>query len=384
MIVHVFNSSVVSGPETLVIPALASLSEKKAVIFLTETRCAEKSLGPPAYSRSFGIQTIEIPVRSRWDLGAIKELRQTIEHLAPTIVHAHEVKASSYLAAAKHHNRHYHLVTTNHGVRAKKAPMLRLYEWIYTHWSMRAFDRVVCVCSSDRELLIRRGVPASKLRVHLNGVDRPKVEASRRAQESKRIRREWGLAERGIKPGAICLGVVGRLAPEKRHAYILRSFSELRRLRPELDVHLVIFGIGALGDTLKTQTEELGLGDRVHWMGYRGTIGEENAGFDLLVSLSFAEGLPINIVEAGWAATPVLLTSVDGNLDLVPSPEYGLCVEVSARELEIAELLARELLNPLRLSQIGEGLQRRIEQEFSGKKWIENLRRLYATLKLAP
>jgi hypothetical protein len=64
MIVHVFNSSVVSGPETLVIPALPKLGEPVAVIFLAETRCGDKSSGPPAYTRGFGLEAIEIVVRS--------------------------------------------------------------------------------------------------------------------------------------------------------------------------------------------------------------------------------------------------------------------------------------------------------------------------------
>lgn len=369
MIVHVFNSSVVSGPETLVIPALPRLQEKSVVLFLSETRCGDRSAGPPAYARSHGLETLEIPVRSRWDRRAIAELSETLGKLSPRIVHAHEVKASAYVAAASPRARAYRLVTTNHGVRAKRARMLRLYEWIFTRLVMPRFDRVLCVCSSDRELLIRRGVPSDKVRVHLNGVDRPRIPPGRRAEERARARAAWGL-----NGDAIYLGVVGRLAPEKRHAYILRA---LKSLRAKIDARIIIFGTGALADELHAETRALGLEPWVHWMGYRESVGAEMAGFDLLLSLSFAEGLPINLVEAGWAGTPVFATAVDGNRDLVPSPEYGILVEPELPEAAVADALGAALSNPTALKNTGARFQKRIEEEFSGSVWIRRLEELY-------
>jgi glycosyltransferase EpsD len=373
MIVHVFNSSVVSGPETLVIPALARYKEEPVtIIFLSETRCGDRSDAPPAYARSFGLDVIEIEVRSRWDEKAIAELRSALTRLSPRIVHAHEVKASAYVAEAAENDRKYRLITTNHGVRAKKALTLRAYEWIFTHWVMRRFDRVLCVCSSDRKILISRGVPASKVFTHLNGVDRPKVDSRARPQVSSDIRKSWGLAERGVPANAICLGVVGRLAVEKRHSFILRVLKKTGS-----DAHLVIFGTGPLGDELQAESVKLGLKDRVHWMGYRNGVGAENAGFDVLVSLSSAEGLPINLIEAGWAATPVFATAVDGNLDLIPSPQFGHLIALSDSEEVASEKLLKMISNPQSLHEMGSSLQHRTEACFSGKVWMERLKEVY-------
>jgi glycosyltransferase involved in cell wall biosynthesis len=380
MIVHVFNSSVVSGPETLAIPVLPTLGEPVAVVFLSETRVGERARSAPAYSKSFGIETHEITVRSRWDRRAVKDLRTLLEKLSPRVVHAQEVKAAAYVAGAKRGYRGPAAlwVTTNHGVRAKKAFMLRFYEWLFTHVIMRSFDRVLAVCTSDRGLLEKQSVPASKLVVHLNGVDRPRVDPSARAAESARIRKQWKLEERGIAPDALVLGLVGRLAPEKRHAYILRSLKRLLERHPELDVHLLVFGIGALAESLHAETRALDLEKRVHWMGYRGTVGAENAGFDLLVSLSFAEGLPINVIEAGWAATPVFATAIDGNLDLVPSPEYGALIPVEASESQVAEHLSVVLKNRRRLDEMGRRFQERVVAHFSGRAWRDKLLEIYA------
>jgi glycosyltransferase involved in cell wall biosynthesis len=374
VIVQVFNSSVVSGPEALVIPALPSLGEKAAVVFLSESRKGNFSKEPPAYAASFGLEVHEIRVRSRWDRQAIRELSELLSRLGPRIVHAHEVKAAAYVAAAAPPERSYRLFTTNHGIRAKRAPKLRFYEWLFTHWVMPRFDRVFCVCSSDRELLIRRGVPESKVEVHLNGIDRKKITLSERQAESKRIRALWNA---GVKDGALCFGLVGRLAPEKRHDYTLRAFQRAVVLAPELDLHLVIFGRGALEEALKRRTAELGLDNRVHWMGYRGTVGDELAGLDLLLSLSIAEGLPVNVIEAGWAATPVLATGIDGNLDLMPDKNCGVLVKVNEREETIAREMVRLARDSQLRSRLGSGLQRRVESSFSGKIWLANLLEFY-------
>ena len=76
MITHLFNSSAVSGPETLAIPALKRLGEKVSIVFLSETRLGAKSDGPVQYARELGHEVHEVSVRGRWDRKAFGELRE--------------------------------------------------------------------------------------------------------------------------------------------------------------------------------------------------------------------------------------------------------------------------------------------------------------------
>lgn len=380
MILHVFNSSLVSGPETLVIPSLPKLPERAEVAFLSETRCGERSSQPPAYARSFGVTSHELRVRSRWDKRAIRDLAALIDQLKPRLIHAHEVKASAYVAAAVRVASHRpRLVTTNHGVRGKRTPVLRAYEWFYTRWVMPRFDQVLCVCSSDRELLRTRGVPAEKLQTHLNGTDRPKVPASARREKLLAARKAWGMETRGVPKDALILGVVGRLAIEKRYDLILETFAQVLKLGSHLPpCHLVIFGTGTLEHELKKRTKELGIEHRVHWMGYRGSVGTEMAGFDVLLSLSSAEGLPINVVEAGWAGTCAAVTAVDGNRDLIPSEEFGLLLAPEAKASTLARRLTTLLSDATARNAKGLALQKRVEETFSGTRWRTRLVEIYA------
>jgi len=371
-IVHVFNSSIVSGPETLVLPALPELGHPVSVIFLTESRRKSESQGPIEYAKRLGLDVHIVKVRGRIDALAVLALKRLLNRLDPAIVHAHDVKASTYVALAGGSRV---LFSTHHGVRGRSGWKPKFYEGFYTRIVLRRFDRVLSVCTTDRALLIARGLNGKKVSVHLNGVDRPKITAAERGKVAARLRVEWGLSTLGVSESTTLLGVVGRLAPEKRIDRILRTVA---RLAPASDWALVVFGRGPEEARLKIIAAELGLGKRVHWMGYRNDVGSELAGLDILLSFSDAEGLPINLVEAGWALTPVMATAVDGNLDLIPTADEGILFPVRDNESAIAERLARLIADKTAQRQIGERFQDRVERQFSGKCWLKTLRAFYA------
>lgn len=381
-VLHVFNSTIVSGPETLVIPALRGLREHgidAQVTILTESRRAAESARVVAYARGLGLVTHDVPVRSRVDRDAIDTLARLIAATCPAIVHSHDVKASTYtLKAARKlgKGKAPRIVSTHHGVRGRSGLRSKLYERFYARFVLPGFDRVLAVCTSDRGLLVARGLPMERTLAHRNGVDRPRVDESARERESARLRAEWRLEERGVRPGDLVVGFVGRIAPEKRIDRILKVASLVDRD----DWKLVIFGTGPLEAELKAQARALGLGSKAVWMGYRAGVGAELAGLDALIAMSDAEGLPINLVEAGWAATPVLATAVDGILDLVPDPDHGTLVDVSADDAAFARELSELLSSAERRRRIGRNFQARVEREFSGRRWVADLAGIYRGL----
>jgi glycosyltransferase involved in cell wall biosynthesis len=380
MIIHLFNSTLVSGPETLVLPALRKIQEATCVIFLSETRRTSESMNPIQYAESLSLRTHSIRVTGRYDRNAVHQLSSLLHQLEPRIVHAHDVKASFFLmkAVEKMKPRSFQLFSTHHGVAARPGWKVKLYEQIYTHLVLPKFDRVLCVCTSDRNVLIRRGLDPRRVSVHLNGVNRNLVNLKDRGLASRRVRAQWQLSHRGISADALIIGVVGRLAPEKRHDKILLTTLEIKKMQPNLDWHLLCFGTGPLASPLKTLAKKLDLENQVHWMGYRNAVGNEMAGFDLLFSLSDHEGLPINLLEAGWAGTPILATAVDGNLDLISSPEEGIlvhphysCAEIAREALE----LTRDQERQRRMSQ---AIQTRVQTQFSESSWLSTLLELYS------
>ncbi|MBS1986269.1 MAG: glycosyltransferase [Bdellovibrionales bacterium] len=379
-LVHVFNSGLVSGPETLVLPQLRPWKDVTDIVFLSETRLGDRARVAPAYADMIGLRVHEVSVAGRRDGTAVKQLAQLLDRLAPTHVHSHGVKASFYLEQALTRCRvdPYTLVT-HHGVRANRSLKLRFYEWIFDHLILPRFDRILTVCTSDRDLLVRRGLAANKIRVHLNGVDGVALTPDERRVQRDRLQRAWGL-ESLLKANSVVVGMVGRLAPEKRHARALELLAEVVRRDPQLDVHLVCFGSGPLENRLRMDADKLGLAHRVHWQGYRDGVGAEMAGFDLLLSLSDAEGLPINLVEAGWAATPVWATNVDGVQDLIPGESYGRLCAVTDSASTLAPKFMDFLRDAPERARVGQNFQRRVQAEFSGRVWRERLEKFYGEL----
>ncbi len=94
-------------------------------------------------------------------------------------------------------------------------------------------------------------------RVIYNGVDSAHFEPVVAFEAAKRLR-----ASLGVKPGALLIGTVGRLAPEKNHEVLLTTLRRLRVAR--VDAHLVIAGDGPLREHLLRRAAELEIADRVH------------------------------------------------------------------------------------------------------------------------
>lgn len=368
---HLFNSSVVSGPETLVLPNLAARATRPTILLLSETRLAEGAARVAKYARDLGLPAAEIPVERRFDRRAIGALSHRLEEAPPNILHAHGPKATLYALLAIRSiapSLRPRLVTTHHGVRAfDRSWRLALFARVYERHTIPRCDRCLTVCSSDRALLIDRGIAAEKIEIHLNGIDRPDL------SDGKRARAAWGV-------DGYLVGVIGRLAPEKRHREIFEAIAFVRGQRPSLPIRLLCFGSGPLERELRAAATATGIGDRVHFLGYRDQIAAELPGLDLVLSLSRTEGLPISLIEAGWAARPVLARGVDGIRDLVTDGESGILVAETASPAEIAARLGELAADPARASRLGRGLQARVRERFSRAAWLTRLDQIYHRL----
>jgi glycosyltransferase involved in cell wall biosynthesis len=362
MIAQIFNSSLVSGPETLVLPNMKLVNSTFCIIWLKEVRVSEdKNTNVYEYFKKFSNVHI-IHVSKRRDLKAAQLLREKLEELKITIAHAHDVKASYILHLSGESNK-YKRLSTHHGVHARSTFMVLLYEQFYDRFILPKLDATLVVCSSDKPILVARGVPENKVIVHLNGVERKKVDWEERSELQKMIHERWGLTKGKDK----IYGILARLALEKDHQLALKTFERAR----DLNFKVLCFGVGPEEKRLKKMTEDMGLSEKVLWMGYRANLGEELAGLDGLLSFSRAEGLPINIIEAAWAGTPVFARVVDGVDDLIPNQSFGTLFKKNASLVDV-EKAFREFHQKENEEQ-ARAFQRRVETSFSGRSWAARL-----------
>jgi colanic acid/amylovoran biosynthesis glycosyltransferase len=136
----------------------------------------------------------------------------------------------------------------------------------------------------------------------------------------------WRFAEPApVPPGGPDLIAVGRLAPQKGFPLLVEAVALAARDLPGVQVTLV--GDGPLAPSLRAQAARAGIADRITFAGWQDEAGVRAAlaAAQALILPSFAEGLPVVVMEAMAAGRPVIATLIAGVPELV-TPDTGWLV----------------------------------------------------------
>ena len=192
------------------------------------------------------------------------------------------------------------------------------------YWAFRFCDRVVCNSRAAADTLRAAGLPEQKLEIIPNGLTEPAF-----AECVPAIPR---------KLGVVRLGMVARMnSAVKNHAAFLRAAAQLLTQCPAVEFMLV--GDGPLRPGLEAMAAELGIKEKVLFVGERHDIPAMLASLDVSVLISSSESLSNVILESMAAGVPVVATDVGGNPELVKDGETGLLVP-SGDEAKLVEALA--------------------------------------------
>jgi len=138
---------------------------------------------------------------------------------------------------------------------------------------------------------------------------------------------------------------VGRLVQRKRAHHLLEAAGRL--VRDGADLQLVLVGDGPERAGLEALAADLGLGHRARFAGWLGVLSPELLAVydaaDIFCLPSFAEGLPLVIVEAMGRGVAVVATAVSGTPEIVVHERTGLLVprdDVNALTAAIGRYLA--------------------------------------------
>jgi len=110
----------------------------------------------------------------------------------------------------------------------------------------------------------------------------------------------------------------------KGHTYLLQAFAALKDKYPQ--VQLAIIGAGREESNLSAQVQQLGLGGRVHLLGFKENALQYVRAFDIWTMPSLAEGLGLALLEGMSGRLPVIASSVPAMLPLIEGAG-GLAVE---------------------------------------------------------
>ena len=114
------------------------------------------------------------------------------------------------------------------------------------------------------------------------------------------IRRQLGLADEFV------VGHVGRFNPQKNHSFLLGIFAAL--LKKEPNAVLLLVGGGEDMPKMQAKARELGIAERVRFMGVRSDVADLMQAMDEFAFPSLYEGLPVTMVEAQAAGLPCIIS----------------------------------------------------------------------------
>jgi glycosyltransferase involved in cell wall biosynthesis/predicted O-methyltransferase YrrM len=124
--------------------------------------------------------------------------------------------------------------------------------------------------------------------------------------------REARRSELGLTSEDVLFLTAARYDPIKGYNLFVEAIDRLRREPVWGKLHFAWAGGGVLEAQLRAALERLGVGDHVHLLGPRDDIAEWLEAADAFVLPSYAEGMPLSIMEAMAKGLPVIATSVGG------------------------------------------------------------------------
>lgn len=190
----------------------------------------------------------------------------------------------------------------------------------YLRVQVRAYcnrcDWVTTPAASARDRLAARGVK-TPIEVVYNPTDLSECFGA----DGRALR-----SDLGYNADELLLGYVGRLAPEKGLADLIKAAGEILQRLPQ--ARLLVIGDGPSRPKIEAMARALPHGDRIRFLGRvpHDRIPEYQAALDLFITGSQMEVQPLSFAEAFATGTPIVAYDVPGNNDMIEDGVTGRLV----------------------------------------------------------
>jgi len=302
------------------------------------------------------------PIHPVKDVAALLELAQLVAKVRPTLVHAHSSKAGivARLVASKFGVKS---VFTAHGwAFAEGVPWKRKVLAVGTEaLAARFTSKIIVVSERDGYLAVRYRVarPDQLVVIH-NGIR----DVMYRADPASRL--------------PVRVIMVARFAPPKAHDQLLQALASMN----DLPWVLWLVGDGPTRPFVEERARQLGIEDRVVFLGERKDVAQLLAQCHIFALTSNWEGLPLTIIEAMRAGLPVVASEVGGVSEAVVDGETGFVIPRGRVDI-LQDRLLRLLESPELRVQMGLFGRARYEQYFTVERMLAETRRVYEEVLVA-
>lgn len=352
-VMHLTDTLDGGGAERMAVNLVNHLPRSQYRVFLCTTR-RDGVLGDAVRQ---DVERLRLERRGRFDLKAIRTLARFNEEHDIRLLHAHNT--SLFIALAASFFPPFPAVIWHHhtGRFALEDRAARVYRLVA--WRIKGFITVNQALANWTQR--RLGVPADRVRYIPNFVSEAKTDETPQLPGS---------------PGAriVC---VANLHPDKDHPTLLRAMAQVVKRFPQ--AHLLLVGEAresAFLQMLKADIEKLGLDNNVTLLGQRNDVAGILGGCDIGVLSSVSEGLPMALIEYGFAGLPVVATEVGQCPDVLDHGKAGMMVSPGNPE-KLAEALVSLLESSELRRELGEKFSCRVREAYSPDAVITQVCQFY-------
>jgi len=313
-------------------------------------------------ARDWGCQMWEISESGPADLRTFRDLLRLCRSLRVTVWHSHDYK-TNLMGLILRRWWPMKLVTTVHGW-TRHTTRTKIYYHL-DNWCLSSYDHVIAVSPKLFDHCRDHGVPEDRLSYIPNGIEPAEYERQQTIADARQ--------RLGIAPDRLVIGTVGRFSTEKSVDRAIRTLAQIRRTRPEAELHLI--GDGPERDRLKALARELNVTDAVRFWGWQTPLQRFYETMDVLLLPSLTEGLPNVVLEAMAMGVPVAATCVGGVADLL---DHGRCGVILNQDQQTwADRIEFLLASATRRAHFANLAKARIESHYTFAQRMARMRQLY-------
>jgi glycosyltransferase involved in cell wall biosynthesis len=359
------DSFAIGGTELNAVRTAEAFDPARIELFVTHLQTRGPLLS--RYER-LGVPMRHIPIPNLYSPRTARQgfaLARQLRAWDVDVVHSHDIYCNIFAVPwARFTGRRAVIASRRWLYEAPRPELVRA-----NRWCSRLAHRVLANSKGVAALLeSEEGVPPSRIVVIPNFLCESAFEREDEGARTAR-RRAWGVPD-----GAFVVGLVARLSPVKNHGLLLQAAARL-----DGNFHFVLVGDGPSRAALEARAGELGIAERVHFVGEVVSPHNQHQYFDASVLCSTSEGFPNSLIEAMAAARPVVATPVGGVKDAVLEGVNGLLVPVED-PAPLAVALARLAEDPSLRTRIGEAGLATARGNFEKTRVIDTLCTLYEGL----
>lgn len=369
-VLHLIDSGGFYGAEAVILNLCLGLRETDCPTIIgcfSPTGQPKPDLGVLAVKK--GIRVRYVPMRLKFDWDAIGFIHRIVEEENIGIIHSHGYKASFYALILHMIYRIPYIITCH--LWTGETWRYHLYI-VMERFAMRFAHQVVAVSHPIADDIRRWKMNRRNVMVINNGIDIERYAEEIDGNDPIRFREELGL-----RNGTRLIGTIGRLADQKAQHYFLEMAQKIHALHD--DVEFILVGEGPRREYLEKLAGRLGLGDAVHFLGFRSDAVQILKMLDIFVLSSIDEGLPIVVLEAMSVGVPIVSSEVGDIPRVIESGRNGiLCPKGDV--ITMTQAVLELLHDQARATELRDNAKIAVHEKFSLATMTQRYYGLYSTI----